>query len=213
MEIAGLQIEWLGHDSFKIKGKEIVIYTDPFKISSGEKADLILVSHEHFDHCDPGSISALSKEGTEIVGSKGAIDKLGRGKALAPGEKITVKGVEVKAVPAYNINKFRAPGEPFHPPQSKMCGFVFVVDGVKLYHAGDTDNIPEMKELEKEHIDIAMLPISGTYVMTEEEAAEAVKAIKPKIVIPMHYGTLEGIGGDPEKFKNLVGTAAEVKIF
>lgn len=214
MKFKDLQISWLGHDTFKIKGKEIVVYTDPFKVSEGEKADLILVSHEHFDHCDLDSIKVLTGEYTEIVGSKGAIEKIGRGKALAPGEKISVKGVEIKAVQAYNVNKFRAPGVPFHP-KGLGVGFIFVIDGVKLYHAGDTDYIPEMNKLVEEKIDIAFLPISGTYVMTEEEAAEAVKAIKPKIAIPMHYGTLKGIGGDPEKFKKLVESEVketEVKI-
>lgn len=212
MEIKNLNIIRINHDTFKLKGKEVIVYTDPFKVSGEEKADLILISHEHFDHCDPASITALSKEDTEIIGSEGAIRKLGRGKALLPGEEIEVKGVKIKAVKAYNVNKFKAPGVPFHSPEEKMCGFVFIVDGVKLYHAGDTDNIAEMAELAKENIDIAFLPISGVYVMTEEEAAEAVKAIKPKIAIPMHYGALEGVGGDTEKFKQFVGEAAEVKV-
>ncbi|MBD3263158.1 MBL fold metallo-hydrolase [Candidatus Woesearchaeota archaeon] len=215
MEIKGLEIKRLGHDTFKIKSEEITVYTDPFKLEGRtdlEKADLILVSHEHFDHCDSDSIKVLSKESTELVGSKGAIEKLGKGKALLPGQETEVKGIKIKAVKAYNINKFRSPGVPFHPPESDMLGFVFILDSIKLYHAGDTDNIPEMKELADESIDIAMLPISGTYVMNEEEAVEAIKVIKPKIVVPMHYGTLKGLDINPEKFKEMVRDLAEVRI-
>ncbi len=211
MEIHGLKIKRIGHDTFQICGKSTVIYTDPYKLKEAELADIILVSHEHSDHCDGNAIAYLCKADTEIVGSKGAIKKLNNGKAISAGESTEVKGVKIKAVQAYNINKFRGPGVPFHTKDLGV-GFVFEVDGVKLYFAGDTDNIPEMAKLANENIDIALLPISGVYVMTEEEAAEAVKAIKPKTVIPMHYGTLEGVGGDVEKFKKLAGGLAEVKV-
>ncbi len=209
MEIKGLEIKRLVHDTFMIKGKSIVVYTDPYQIREGEPADIILISHEHFDHCDANAISFLCKADTEIIGPESAIKKLDNGKAISVGESIEIKGIKIKAVEAYNINKFKAPDVLFHP-KGLGIGFVFTIDEVKIYFAGDTDNIPEMSELE--NIDIAFLPISGVYVMTEEEAVEAVKAIKPKIVIPMHYGALEGIGGDTEKFKQLVGDLAEVRV-
>ena len=212
MEIRELDIERIKHDTFKIKGKDVIVYTDPFQVESGEKADLILISHEHKDHCDPASIEVISKDDTEIIASGLAVEKLGRGRAIAPGDEIEIKGVKIKAVPAYNYKRSRSPGVPFHPPESKMLGFVFTVDGVKIYFAGDTDDIKEMAELANENIDIALLPISDVYVMNEEEALEAVKMIKPKIIIPMHYGTLPQVKGDPEKFKQMVGDLAEVKI-
>ena len=212
MKIKGLEIERIGHDTFKIKGKNVVVYTDPYLIKKGEPAGLILISHEHKDHCDTAAVEALSNEKTDIVASGLAVKLLGKGKALAPGQHITAKGVEIKGFPAYNVKRFRSPGVPFHPPESKMLSFVFTVDGIKIYFAGDTDFIPPMNELAKEKIDIALLPISDVYVMNEEEALEAVKAIKPKIVIPMHYGSLPQVKGNPEKFKQLVGSNAEVVI-
>jgi len=203
LKFDGVEVFWLGHDCFKLKFEDLVVYTDPFELKEGEPADLILVSHEHFDHCDLDSIRVISKDGTEIVGSEGAVRKIGKGKALEEGEEIEVKGVKIKAVPAYNVNKFRAPGQPFHP-RGLGVGFVFELGGLKFYHAGDTDAVPEMSALAEENVDVAMLPISGVYVMTEEEALNAVGMIKPKKVIPMHYGSLEGVGGDPERFKELV---------
>ena len=215
MQIINLNIQKIGHDTFKIKSKDLVIYTDPFKLENKtdlEKADLILISHEHKDHCDPASVEAISKEDTKIIASGLAVEKLGKGKVLEPEQEIEIKGVKIKGVPAYNTKRFRSPGIPFHPKEAKMLGFVFAVDGTKIYFAGDTDLIPEMEKLSDEKIDIAMLPISDVYVMNEEEAAKAIEAIKPKIVIPMHYGTLEQVSGDPERFKRMIGDLAEVKI-
>jgi L-ascorbate metabolism protein UlaG (beta-lactamase superfamily) len=112
-----------------------------------------------------------------------------------------VGNVQIEAVPAYNVNKFREPGKAFHPKGESRLGFVVEMDGTTVYHAADSDLIPEMQHIK---CDIALLPVSGTYVMTAEEAAQAVAAIKPKIAVPMHYGAIVGSSSDAEKFKSLV---------
>ncbi len=211
----GLEITWLGHDSFLIKGSR-VIYTDPYKLRVSEpKADIITVSHDHFDHLSQRDILRVSKSDTVIVASANCRGKVGLGLEtifLKPGDTAEVKGVKVRAVPAYNINKFRAPGVVFHPREYGGVGFIVEIDGVRLFHAGDTDYIPEHKELEEANIDVAFLPVSGTYVMTAEEAAEAARAIKPKVAIPMHYGAIVGSRRDAEKFKQLLTGYCEVWI-
>jgi L-ascorbate metabolism protein UlaG (beta-lactamase superfamily) len=120
---------------------------------------------------------------------------------LEPGGRFSVDQIEIEAVPAYNVNKYREPGHVFHPKQDKKLGFVFQMDGTRVYFAGDTDLIPEMKSI---RCDIALLPVSGTYVMTPEEAAEAAAMIKTKIVVPMHYAAIVGSDDDAHKFKSLV---------
>jgi len=199
-QLDNLEITWLGHASFKIKTPQSIIYIDPYNVVGGEKADLILVTHGHHDHKDEKSIGVLSTSETEILVG---------GESVREGEKKEIKGVKIKTVPAYNVNKFRAPGNPYHP-RGTGVGFIIEAAGQKIYHAGDTDKIPEMANLGE--IDLALLPIGGTYTMDEEEAAEAVKTIKPKRVIPMHYGTLAETPGQPEKFKELVGDTSEVII-
>jgi L-ascorbate metabolism protein UlaG (beta-lactamase superfamily) len=213
-----LEITWLGHASFKIKSPNLIVYIDPYQISGGEAADVIFTTHDHFDHYDQVSIKALKKDDTMVVGPESVISQpeadppwagKSSGKKIKAGQIIKIKGANIKAVPAYNINKFRSPGIPYHPRGSGV-GFVVNLAGKTIYHAGDTDKVPEMTELGP--IDLALLPIGGTYTMDEEEAAEAVKLIKPKVVIPMHYGTLDQTPGNPEKFKELVGDVAEVII-
>jgi len=192
-------IHWLGHDSFRIEGQGAVIYLDPFKINEGPKADLILITHDHFDHCSPADVAKIQKPETVIVTVAQAATKLsGQIKTVKPGDDFTVKGIAVKTIPAYNINKFRSPGVPFHPKESGYVGFILTVNGLRIYHAGDTDFIPGMKGLGP---DIALLPVSGTYVMTAEEAAEAAAAIKPKLAIPMHVGGPVGSLSDADRFK------------
>jgi L-ascorbate metabolism protein UlaG (beta-lactamase superfamily) len=196
-------IHWLGHDSMRIDADGLVIYIDPWQLSGEpKKADLVLITHDHKDHCSPEDVDAVFKEGTEIVTIAAAAKKL-PGKSVhvvAPGDKITAKGIPIEAAAAYNVNKFRGPGVPFHPKESRHVGFVITLDGVRIYHAGDTDCIPEMKDV---RADIALLPVSGTYVMTAEEAVEAVKILRPALAIPMHVG--RGIGSleDAERFKEL----------
>lgn len=205
MEILGLKIEKLNHASFKIK-KDKTIYIDPFKISEDEKADLILISHEHFDHCSPEDIEKVIGNNTTIIVNSNALSKVSKLPVkniivANPGKEIEVNEIKVKAVPAYNTNKYRSPGVHFHPKQDEHVGFIIEINGIKVYHSGDTDVIPEMDMI---HCDIALLPVSGTYVMTAEEAVEAVGKIKPKVVVPMHYGDIVGTAEDAERFKSLV---------
>jgi L-ascorbate metabolism protein UlaG (beta-lactamase superfamily) len=191
-------IHWLGHDSFRIDGEGVVIFLDPYRLQEGPKADLILITHDHGDHASPEDVEKIQKEDTVIVTIAKAAEKFsGRIEIVKPGDELTVKGIEIKAVPAYNVNKFRSPGVPFHPKEDGHVGYVITVEGLRIYHTGDSDFIPEMEGLSP---DVALLPVSGIYVMTAEEAVEAAAAIRPKVVVPMHVG--EGIGSlsDAQRF-------------
>ncbi len=190
-------ISWLGHDGFLIEFKGLNIYIDPFKLKDySKKADVIFVTHHHYDHFSEDDIKNLKKDGTVIVCPENGVKKLDGFDFILvnPGDTGEVKGVKYSCVPAYNIYK------KFHPKENNWVGFILDFDGVKLYHAGDTDFIPEMKEIKT---DIALLPVSGTYVMTDEEAYSAAKAIQPKIAVPMHYGAIVGDRSNAEKFVSL----------
>jgi L-ascorbate metabolism protein UlaG (beta-lactamase superfamily) len=202
------RISWLGHASFKIEGDAKVVYIDPWQLKNGPKADVILITHDHHDHCSPDDVLKIQKSDTVIVTVPAAAEKLsGTIKEVTPGDKITAQGLEIRAVPAYNTNKFRSPGVPFHPRESQYVGYVLTVEGTRIYHAGDTDVIPEMESIET---DVALLPVSGIYVMTSDEAAEAANMIKPRKVIPMHVG--RGIGDlkDRDAFKGKVSMEVEI---
>jgi L-ascorbate metabolism protein UlaG (beta-lactamase superfamily) len=197
------KIQWLGHDCFLIKS-DLIIYFDPFQIKTGPKADIIFVTHPHYDHCSPEDIKKIAKEDTIIVTEKDSAKMLtGKIEIMKVGEEKTVRGIKVKAVPAYNI------GKTFHTKDKGWLGFVVEIEGVKIYHAGDTDFIPEMKDIKT---DIALLPVSGTYVMTADEAVSATLTIKPQIAIPMHYGSIVGSEKDAEKFAKALEGKIEVII-
>ena len=185
------RIHWLGHDAFRIDGPPTV-YFDPYEISTPQSpAELILITHDHGDHCSLEDVAKLQTEATVIVTVAAAAAKLhGDIRIVKPGDRITAKGIEIQAVPAYNVNKFRSPGVPFHPRESEYVGFVITMNGQRIYHAGDTDHIPEMAGLGE--IDIAFLPVSGHYVMTVAEAVDAAETIQSGLTIPMHVG--RGIG-------------------
>ena len=205
MNILGLDIERLAHDCFKLRANRRVIYFDPYAISSHEGADLILITHEHYDHCSVPDLKKIVKRDTIVVAAEECKAKLNDIKGMVgeivymtPGRKVAIGEFTIEAVPAYNTNKFKSPGQPFHPKGDRKCGYIFMVGGLRLYHAGDTDLIPEMSDFS--NIDIAFIPVSGTYVMTPDEAVKAVAAIGPKITIPMHYGTIVGTEEDVDRF-------------
>lgn len=196
-------IHWLGHDTFRIIGEKI-IYTDPFKIKKEDTADIILITHEHYDHCSPEDVRKILGPQTVIVTTADCAKKLsGRIITVKPGDRITVEGVEIEAVPSYNTNKH------FHPKESGWVGYIFTVSGKRIYIAGDTDHIPEMKAF---RADIALLPVSGTYVMTADEAVRAALDIKPGIAVPMHFGSIVGSDQDARKFADGLKGKVEVKI-
>ena len=189
------KVSWLGHDAFKIAASK-TIYIDPFELAGEpEPADIICVTHDHYDHCSPEDVAKIRRKDTVVVAAENCRGKLkGDVKWVKAGDKVTVDDVNIEAIPAYNVNKG------FHPPEAGGVGFILTVEGTTIYHAGDTDPIPEMEGLE---VDIAMLPVSGVYVATAEEAIEAANKIGPKVVIPMHWGGIVGSRTDAERFKEL----------
>ena len=208
MKIDLSNIHWLGHDSFRIEGDGMIIYLDPYHLKGGPKADLILITHEHGDHASPEDVAKIQKQSTVIVTIAKAAEKLsGEIRIVKPWEKLVVKGIGIRTIPAYNLNKFRSPGVPFHPKEAGHVGYLLTVNGVLIYHSGDTDFIPEMKGLKP---DVALLPVSGTYVMTAEEAAEAALAIQPKVAVPMHVGGEIGSLEDASRFMKRTPVPVEI---
>jgi len=197
------KIYWLGHDGFRIETAKI-IYIDPYQISGGPAADIILISHEHFDHCSPEDVEKIQKQDTVIVTEKDSSKKLkGDIRVVKPGDRVEIGDIKIEAVPAYNTDK------DFHPKKNQWLGFILEVEGIRIYHAGDTDHIPEMKNF---NVDIALLPVSGTYVMTADQAVEAALDINPKIAIPMHYGAIVGDRSDAERFRDALKGKLDVVI-
>lgn len=206
LDFQGIKVQWLGHACFKIDYQDTTIFIDPFKVEPVDQADIILITHSHYDHCSPEDIEKIRKRATLIVTTADCAAKLGNNtQVIKPGETTEINNIKIIAVPAYNTDKFKSPGIPFHPKESNWCGFIIDINGNKIYHAGDTDIIPEMKDIQ---CDIALLPVGGTYTMTPEEAAQAAKIINPDIAIPMHYGTIVGQDEDAKKFSEL----AEVEV-
>lgn len=212
-EYKGVKIRWMGHDSFIIDSN-LKIITDPYKITKHEKADLILISHNHFDHLSIDDLKNVSTKDTTIVAANECIDmfagfsfkeKIG----ISPGQEKIILGIRIKAIPAYNLNKINPDTKkPFHPKEDHKIGFLIKLGDVTIYHTGDTDLIPDMTDLRP---DIALVPVSGTYVMTAQEASKAIEKIRPKIAIPMHYGTIVGSEKDAHDLKQLV-KSCEVQI-
>jgi L-ascorbate metabolism protein UlaG (beta-lactamase superfamily) len=202
-------IHWLGHDSFRIQANDLVIYIDPYQLQGKlPKADLILITHDHGDHCSPADVAKIQKADTAIVAIQSAAAKLkGDLHIVRPGDSVTIKDIPIQTVPAYNVNKFRRPGVPFHPPESGHVGYILTVEGVRIYHAGDTDFIPEMKSLQ---VDVALLPVSGTYAMTAEEAIQAANVIQPQVAVPMHVGRDIGEISSAQRFKQGASVPVEV---
>jgi L-ascorbate metabolism protein UlaG (beta-lactamase superfamily) len=200
-----LSIKWLGHASFQIKAEGKIIYVDPYEGEYSEKADLILVTHSHSDHCDVAKIKKVRKADTVIFAPEDCVSKIGGSvKTLKPMEETMISNIKVKAVEAYNYKRFRSPGKPFHP-RGLGVGYLITAEGETVYHAGDTDFIPEMRQLGR--VNVALLPSGGTYTMDNPEAAKAAIAINPKIVIPMHRWDT-----DPEEFKKMVEADSTIQV-
>jgi L-ascorbate metabolism protein UlaG (beta-lactamase superfamily) len=197
-EAGDLKITFFGHASLAFTCQGKVIYVDPVGNPSGTpvdyakmpKADLILVTHEHFDHLDPKAISTLRKEQTRIILTKACAGKVSGSTVMKNGDVLTVQGIKIEAVPAYNI------AQKFHP-KGVGNGYILNFDKTRVYVAGDTENTPEMKQLK--NIDIAFLPMNLPYTMTPEMVADAAKAFGPKILYPYHYGQT-----DPNKLVDLL---------
>ena len=200
VQYGNVQLTWLGHDGFLIDGTK-KIYIDPFQIEARDKppADYLLITHSHYDHFSVPDIDHVIGPQTIVICPPDCTSKLSKFslkalKPLEPGSVYSDDFVHIVAVPAYNRNK------QFHPRDNDWLGYVVTMDKVTIYHTGDTDLIPEMDDIE---CNIALLPVSGTYVMTAEEAAQAAARIEPDVAIPMHWGNLIGTEDDAKQFKKL----------
>ena len=202
-------IDWLGHAGFRIKTRAGVVYVDPYRVENGPPADLILITHDHFDHFSRDDIVRLATKGTTAIGPATVIEQLkGRTLSITPGEILEVAELEIRALPAYNTNKVDSSGKPFHSREAGWLGFVLRDGPRRIYHSGDTDVIPEMDQAAG--VDVALLPVSGTYVMSPLEAAEAARRIDPGVAVPMHWGTTIGSQADAEAFADAAPVEVEI---
>jgi L-ascorbate metabolism protein UlaG (beta-lactamase superfamily) len=208
-------VEWLGHSGFRVSVGRQRVYIDPYRVAAGApKADLILITHGHYDHFSPQDVERLTQPRTELIAPAAVAERLnGRVHSIAPGEEIepeSVRWVAVRALHAYNTSKRNTDGQVFHPRAAGGVGYDLNVRGERLYHAGDTDVIPEMDSVHG--VDVALLPVSGTYVMTAGEAAEAARRIQPRMAVPMHWGANVGTREDADEFARRVPDGIEVVI-
>jgi len=207
MKFKTLEIEKFGQSCFSIKNSR-KIYLDPYH-NVEDEADIILISHSHYDHCSIEDLKRIVKDGTVVVctadcSSKlSKLDKKIKIQILEPGNQIEVEGIKIKAVPAYTNNEY-------HPKEEGWNGYIVDIDGIRVYHAGDTDLIPKMKNLGK--IDLAFLPVGGTYTMDAEEAAKAALTIKPELAIPMHHQDIVGTKEDALRFQELLENEIDVEV-
>jgi len=212
MQIKDITLEFLGHSGFLIKQRGRNIIIDPYNTSDNiEKADLILITHSHFDHCSIKDIEKLSNQGTTIVVPADAQSKINKiqnveMQIIEPGDELDLKNIKVEAIPAYNVDK------EFHPKREGWLGYLIKLDEVIIYHAGDSDKIPEMRNLtgygKKGNEFIALLPVSGHSVMDADEAADVASMISPDLAIPMHYGA--GVAGEKEDAERFVSLCKKV---
>ncbi len=187
-----VRLTWLGHASVKITSPSITIYIDPWKIGNAAlHADIILITHDHYDHYSQADIKTVSDASTRVVAPMSAPLVTDH---IKPGNTLNIKDVSIQAVPAYNREKA------FHPKTNGWVGYIVTISGNKIYHTGDTDRIPEMKDLV---VDAVFMPVGGTYTMDAKEASEAIKDIKTIYAIPIHYGDIVGTRKDAEKFAGL----------
>jgi L-ascorbate metabolism protein UlaG (beta-lactamase superfamily) len=193
-----VQLQWFGHASFKITDGNNVIYIDPWKLKEAvHDATLVLVSHSHFDHFSAPDIDKVSGPDTRIIAAGDVVKQLKKGEVLLPGQNVVIGDVNITGVPSYN------PAKQFHPKSNNWLGFVIEIDGKRIYYAGDTDETTEMDALK--NIDLALLPVGGTYTLDASEAANAARQFKPKKALPYHWGDIVGGKADAETFAKKAG--------
>ena len=189
---------WYKQAALKWKGDGITVHIDPWGIPDGEeKADLVLITHAHFDHYNPDDFAKVIKDGSIVVAPEDVAREClpsGDVRAISPGQTIEAAGLQINAVPAYNIAKERLE---MHPRENNWVGFVVKLGDTTYYFAGDTDHVPEMAEI---GTDVAFVPIGGTYTMDVTEAVGAVKEIAPKVAVPYHFGFVVGTRSDGDEF-------------
>ena len=203
-------ITWYKQSALRWKNERLVVYIDPWGLQGDlPPADLVLITHAHGDHYSNDDIKRVKAAKTTFVAPADVAKELsGNVKTVKPGERLDAAGVKLETVPAYNIDPQRLQA---HPKANSWVGYVITLGGVTYYHAGDTDHLPELDKLKT---DVAFVPIGdGGFVMTVDEAASLVKAMKPKIAVPMHYGFYPGVGvpADGERFRK-AAAGVEVKI-
>jgi L-ascorbate metabolism protein UlaG (beta-lactamase superfamily) len=187
-----IRLTWLGHASVKITSPSITIYIDPWKIDKhSPHADIILLTHDHYDHYSQADLTVVSESSTRVVAPMSAPLVTDR---IKPGNTMIIKDVSMQAIPAYNQ------GKAFHPKANGWVGYIITIGGIKIYHPGDTDRIPEMKGLV---VDVVFVPVGGTYTMDAKEASEAIRDIRTVYAIPIHYGDIVGSRKDAEEFAGL----------
>lgn len=207
MKIGEIELKWLGHSGFLIEDSK-KIYIDPYNVPEGlPKADLILITHSHYDHCSFVDMQKIVQEGTKIVVPADCQSKITRFEIpikieiIEPGQELVFGDVKIMAFPAYNLDKN------FHSIEEGWIGYLVKINDVFIYHAGDTDVIPEMQKLtgynQRDKKFVALLPIGGRFTMSAEEAFEAAKIIRPSLAIPMHWGSIVGTKDDAEEFKEM----------
>ena len=188
----GLEITFIGHGTLMFTFGGRVIHVDPVgeyaDYQTLPKADLILITHEHRDHLDAKVVELLRQPSTRVLLNQAGASQVPRGIVMKNGEMKTEDGLQIEAVPAYNLVHLRPDGEPFHP-KGDGNGYLITFGGKRVYVAGDTENTPEMKALK--NIDIAFLPMNLPYTMTPEMVGDAARAFKPKILYPYHYGSTD----------------------
>lgn len=196
-----VDIKHIGHAAFRLSAEGKTIYIDPYNMPPGEPiATAILITHDHYDHCSAADAKKVAGPSTVVLAPEICRAKLrgigGKFIAVKPGGSYDAGGVSVRTVPAYNL------GKTFHSRSAGHVGYIVLLGGESIYHAGDTDLIPEMENLRP---DVALLPVGGTYTMTAEEAAEAFKKLGAKRAIPMHFGVVVGSKADADRFFELIG--------
>ena len=206
--LGDLEITFIGHGSLMFKYTGKIIYVDPYSRLTDygklPKADLVFITHEHQDHLDPAALQQIVTPKTVLVLTEKCAEKLPGGIVMKNGDLRTVEGLNVEAVPAYNILHKRDNGEPFHP-KGVGNGYVISFGDKRLYIAGDTENIPEMRQLKR--IDVAFLPMNLPYTMTPEMAADAARSFLPRVLYPYHYGET-----DPARLVALLSANREIKV-